>query len=785
MEKREIVLITGSSGFIGSSLAESLSQTFHVIGLDQHEPRNKIPGVSYHNVNITSDEDIAKVLEEIKEAHGSCLHSVIHLVAYYSFSGEEDQRYQNITIDGSKSLLKHLNESFQVEQFIFSSSLLVYRAVEIGEKITDEAPLDPGWPYPQSKVEAEKVLQEEQGPTPVVNLRIAGVYDDDCHSPTISNQIVRIYEGWLTSVPFPGDPNKGQSFLHLSDLNQGIQHLIRNRKQLGHFETLVLGEEQVVSYREMQAEIGKLLHLRPWPVIKVPKFIARSGARIMEHMPLMREPFIKPWMISFADEHYDVDITKFKKISNWRPQQNLKSSLPKMIDKLKLDPHKWYQINKIPEPFYRSLNMIGSESEKNMWMASVLNIFLGLWILFNPFTYPVSTGEFWSEVITGLLVATLATFTLIPTLRWMRWINCFAGSWLMLSPLAFHTASAAAYSNDTLLGGIIIIASAYSPSTPLESKRAGIPPGWTYNPSTAGQRIPIMFLAFLGFVFSKYLAAYQLGHIPDAWDPFFSNGTEKVLKSSVSKAFPVSDAGLGALTYLLDVVAASIGGRNRWRTMPWAVVLFGLMIIPAGVTSITLIMLQPISVGAWCTICLITAFIMLTMVPPAVDEVLASLQLLRRKHLEGSPFWKTFWLGSHEELEKAPPQVRAHGTLAHIAACSALGIWLMFAPALFEIEGLAANNIYIVASLITTFSIIAFSEIARIVRLINVPLGLWLAASAWFMGSMPQGVEWHSLLVGLALILLSLPRGKVAQRFGSADRFAHWGPRELLQGRNR
>jgi nucleoside-diphosphate-sugar epimerase/uncharacterized membrane protein len=779
MEKREIVLITGSSGFIGSSLAESLSQTFHVIGLDHHEPQNKIPGVSYHNVDITSDENIAQALNEIKEDHGSTLHSVIHLVAYYSFSGEEDQRYQTITIDGSKSLLKHLNEYFLVEQFIFSSSLLVYRPVEIGEKITDEAPLEPAWPYPQSKVEAEKVLREEQGQIPVVNLRIAGVYDDFCHSPTISNQIVRIYEGWLTSVPFPGDPKKGQSFLHLTDLTQGLEHLIKNRENLPQFETLVLGEEQVVSYEEMQSEIGKLLYMRPWPVIKVPKFIARTGAKVLERMPFMREPFIKPWMISFADEHYDVDTSKFKRLTNWEPQQNLKSSLPKMIQNLKEGPHKWYKINKIPEPFYRSLDMIGSESEKNMWMASVLNIFLGLWIFFNPFTYTVSNGEFWSEVITGLLIAIFAAITLIPTLRWLRWVNCFLGSWLMLSPLVFPTASAAAYSNDTLLGGLIIIASAYSPSTPLESTRAGIPPGWTYNPSTAGQRIPIMFLAFLGFVFSKYLAAYQLGHIPNVWDPFFGNGTKLVLESSVSKAFPVSDAGLGALTYLLDLVAASIGGRNRWRTMPWAVVLFGLMIVPAGVTSITLIMLQPISVGAWCTVCLITAFIMLTMVPPAVDEVLASIQLLRRKYKEGFPFWRTFWLGSHEELEEEPPHIRPQGTLAHIAICSLLGIWLMFTPALFEFKGLAANNIYIIASLITTFSIIAFSEIARIVRLINVPLGLWLAASPWFMGEVPEGAQWHSLVVGLILMILSLPRGKVAQSFGPANHFAHWSPNYL------
>jgi nucleoside-diphosphate-sugar epimerase len=776
--KREIILITGSSGFIGSSLAKHLSHTYQVIGVDRDRPQEEVRGVIYHTIDITSEKNVEKTLKEIRMEHGPCLHSVVHLVAYYSFKGEDDPKYKAITIDGTHSLLTQLKKNFTVEQFIFSSTMLVYAPTGPGEKIKDLSPIAPSWPYPISKAETEKILENKHADIPIVNLRIAGIYNDFCHSPTLSHQIIRIHEGWITSFPFPGNPEHGQSFLHLDDLVTAIEALIQKRHALKSFETFVLGEEDVLSFRELQKTIGEELHQRPWPILRIPKFIARSGARVMGYIPIIRDPFIKPWMIPHADEHFEVDISRFKKQLNWKTAKSLRASLPVMIENLKRDPHKWYAINKIPEPFYREVKLIGSEREKNTWLVSVFTLFIGILLLFNPFIFgEIERGEFWSQIISGSLITLFATLTLIPTLRWLRWPNALIGAWLMISPLIFETSSAAAYSIDTLIGALVMLASVYTPSPVLDNQDKGIPPGWSYNPSTAGQRLPIMFLAFLGFLFSRYLAAYQLGHIENVWDPFFDEGTARVLKSSVSKAFPVSDAGLGAMTYLFDVIAAAIGGKHRWRTMPWAVIMFGLMIIPAGITSITLVMLQPISVGAWCTLCLTTAFIMLLMVPPAIDEVLASIQLLLRLKKKEESFWKSFWLGYIEEQgENNPKKMKTEGSLIPLGICAVIGIWLMFVPVVFNLTGVASDTMYILAALITTFAIIAFSEVARIVRLVNIPLAMYLAMLPFFFNSMSELATWHTVILGFVLLLLSLPRGRKQQSFGDLDRIIHWSP---------
>src|SRR3546814_1209752 len=85
------------------------------------------------------------------------------------------------------------------------------------------------------------------------------------------------------------------------------------------------------------------------------------------------------------------------------------------------------------------------------------------------------------------------------------------------------------------------------------------------------------------------LTAYQLGHIDSAWEPFFMgsptdprNGTEEIITSDVSKAWPIPDAGLGAVSYIFEILMAVMGTHDRWRQMPWMVNFFGILVIPLG-----------------------------------------------------------------------------------------------------------------------------------------------------------------------------------------------------------
>jgi uncharacterized membrane protein len=177
-------------------------------------------------------------------------------------------------------------------------------------------------------------------------------------------------------------------------------------------------------------------------------------------------------------------------------------------------------------------------------------------------------------------------------------------------------------------------------------RTASVPPGWTYNPSSWSERLWLVGVAVFGFAVSSYLALYQYGLLEDVWEPFFGRGSEQVLHSFLSTLLPVPDAALGAAAYALDAVTGLIGGPSRWRSMPWMVILFGLAVGPLGLVSVLLVIAQPAILHAWCTLCLGSALISLIMIGPAMDEVLASLQFLRRCHERNNPLWTVFWRGA-------------------------------------------------------------------------------------------------------------------------------------------
>ena len=162
----------------------------------------------------------------------------------------------------------------------------------------------------------------------------------------------------------------------------------------------------------------------------------------------------------------------------------------------------------------------------------------------------------WSDVVSGVLIVVLSGLACSPRFRWAPWAVAGVGLWLMAAPLVFWAPTAAAYATDTLVGTLVFAFAVLVPGTPGTRDLPGpdVPPGWSYNPSAWPQRAGIIALAFVQFFAARYMAAHQLGHVPHAWDPFFGDGTYRVLNSDVSKAFPVSDAGLGAFTYLVEAL---------------------------------------------------------------------------------------------------------------------------------------------------------------------------------------------------------------------------------------
>lgn len=162
------------------------------------------------------------------------------------------------------------------------------------------------------------------------------------------------------------------------------------------------------------------------------------------------------------------------------------------------------------------------------------------------------------------------------------------------------------------------------------------PPGFDENPTAWSRRLLLAALALAGLCVSVYLTLFQVGVISGVWDPFFRS--PKVL---TFLGFP--DAALDALAYGTEMVLLSIGGVERWRTMPWTVLALGGVILSGAVVSVLLILMQAFLVDAWCTLCLVSAAISLAIFGLGYDEPLAGIKYLKQVRASGGSPWRALW----------------------------------------------------------------------------------------------------------------------------------------------
>ena len=349
-----LVLVTGSNGLIGRAVMHRFGRQFdEVVGFDRQAPTPPPPGCTAVPVDLTSDESVREGLDVIHAHHGARILSVIHLAAYYDFFGEPSPKYDEITVRGTGRLLHQLRErGFAVEQFQFSSTMLVHRPADPGQFISEDCALEPTWAYPESKVRTEQLIRAERGDIPAVLLRIAGVYDDSCHSIPLAHQIQRIYERRFTSRIYSGSTSHGQSFVHLDDLVDAIALAVERRATLPPEVPLLVGEPETLSYDELQHTFARLIHGENWETLEVPTPLApltKAGTWVMEKLP-GADPFIRPWMIDRANDHYALDITRARQMLGWQPKHSLRETLPKMVAALKADPLGFYRENELKPP---------------------------------------------------------------------------------------------------------------------------------------------------------------------------------------------------------------------------------------------------------------------------------------------------------------------------------------------------------------------------------------------------------------------------------------------------
>ena len=203
--------------------------------------------------------------------------------------------------------------------------------------------------------------------------------------------------------------------------------------------------------------------------------------------------------------------------------------------------------------------------------------------------------------------------------------------------------------------------------------------------------------------------------------------------------------------------------------------------------SIYFIIIQPIMIGTYCTICLMAAAAMLIMIPYSLDELVAMGQFLVLNTRRGRPFWRSFFRGdalpggskdSHPGFDASLAAIgksAARGVTIpwNLAISVLIGAFLMFSRLVLGNVPPLADSDHLVGALVITVSVIAMGEVARPLRFLNVAFGAWLIVAPWLMDGGASTVgNIVGTILGALLIALSLPRGhRSDEHYGSWDRF--------------
>jgi UDP-glucuronate 4-epimerase len=271
-ESKDVILVTGGAGFIGSFLCEKLiSQGNRVVCIDNFN-NYYLPSMKWDNlVNVINNPLFTLIEGDIRD--NDCLTAlfksyapnlVIHLAAMAGVrpSLENPELYYDVNINGTYKLLEacRLND---VKHFIFASSSSVYgnnKKVPFSESDPVDNPISP---YAYSKKAGELLchLYYHLFGMSIICLRFFTVYGPR-QRPDLA--IRKFVESMINKIPITvyGDGSTRRDFTFIDDIIDGIMRSIDYVKKQRCYEIFNLGESSPIILAEMISEIEKQLGVK-------------------------------------------------------------------------------------------------------------------------------------------------------------------------------------------------------------------------------------------------------------------------------------------------------------------------------------------------------------------------------------------------------------------------------------------------------------------------------------------------------------------------------------------
>ena len=344
---RRAVIILGSSGFIGRAIQQQLSKDYTLITVDlKPNPFEKTPNTHHHIIDQGNPEQVAHLLSSLAQ-RSEQLVGVIHLTAYYDFRNQPDKRYTQLE-QTFPQLLKGLDALLSDgAPILHSSSMAAMAPTEPGTPLSADSPRTGSWVYPQHKLTMERIIESCELRRPVAELVLAGVYSDRGELVPLFQQIERIRRRRPEALFFPANANRGLTYVHVNDVADAFARALVQLRDQPRVHRLLIGEPSAVTYREIHERASQEFHGYRLPLLWVPRWLAAAGAGILGWVGDIFgfRRFLRAWMVPYAGEHFEFDLTSTEASIGWKPQVHLADRLPYILRFAKSQPTDWLAVN--------------------------------------------------------------------------------------------------------------------------------------------------------------------------------------------------------------------------------------------------------------------------------------------------------------------------------------------------------------------------------------------------------------------------------------------------------
>ncbi len=260
------VLITGSSGYLGSQTVAALAgrADLAVIALDVREPATRLPGVTYEVADIRAPEVDAIVARNHPEV-------VVHLASIVTPGKNSNRAFEyDVDVNGTRNLLQAC-VAHGVRRLIVSSSGAAYGYhADNPEWLTESDPVrgNEVFAYSCHKRLVEEMLAEYRASHPDLEQLIFRI--GTILGPMVRNQITDLFE--KPKILAIAGSDSPFVFIHDQDVVGAIQHGI-DSKNVGIFN--VAGDGKLTIF-EIAERMGKTCRVLPAGLLKTALWVLKK-----------------------------------------------------------------------------------------------------------------------------------------------------------------------------------------------------------------------------------------------------------------------------------------------------------------------------------------------------------------------------------------------------------------------------------------------------------------------------------------------------------------------------